>query len=65
MSPIPSVRPPGRFTRHGYPVLRDIREVSTTSALLRDGEANAVALPELRIRLRSIRNGDDQHWLPF
>ncbi len=49
----------------GYPVLRDIRALSTTSALLRDGHIDAAAQRELRIRLRSIRTGDDQHWTSF
>jgi len=49
----------------GYPVLRDIRELSTASALLRDGHIDPAARRELRIRLRSIRTGDDQQWTPF
>jgi aminoglycoside phosphotransferase (APT) family kinase protein len=49
----------------GYPVLRDIRELSTTSALLRDGHVNETARRELRIRLRSLRADDDRRWTPF
>jgi len=49
----------------GFPVLRDIRALSTTSALLRDGHTNAAAQRELQIRLRSLRTGDNQQWTPF
>ena len=49
----------------GYPVLRDIRELSTLTALLRDGHADAAAQRELRIRLRSLRTGDDRAWSSF
>jgi aminoglycoside phosphotransferase (APT) family kinase protein len=49
----------------GYPVLREIRELSTTSALLRDGNANEVAQRQLQVRLRSLRTGNDQHWTSF
>jgi aminoglycoside phosphotransferase (APT) family kinase protein len=49
----------------GYPVLRDIRELSTTSALLRDGHADEAARRELRVRLRSFRTDDDWRWTPF
>ena len=49
----------------GYSVLRDIRELSTLTALLRDGHANDAAQGELRIRLRSLRSGDDMQWIPF
>src|ERR1022692_784716 len=44
----------------GYPVLCDIRELSTLTALLRDGHADAAAQRELRIRLRSLWTGDDR-----
>jgi hypothetical protein len=47
----------------GYPVLRDIRELSTLSALLRDGHADAQR--ELHVRLRSLQTGDDRQWIPF
>jgi aminoglycoside phosphotransferase (APT) family kinase protein len=47
-------------TWDGYPVLREIRELSTTSALLRDGNANAAILHELRARLHSLRTGARQ-----
>jgi aminoglycoside phosphotransferase (APT) family kinase protein len=49
----------------GYPVLRDIREISTLTALLRDGHADASARRELRIRLQSLRTGDDREWTTF
>jgi aminoglycoside phosphotransferase len=49
----------------GYPVLRDIRELSTITALLRDGHAAAAAHRELRIRLRSMRTGDHHEWSSF
>ena len=49
----------------GYPILREIRELSTTTALLRDGNANEVARQELKVRLRSIRNGNDYRWTTF
>src|SRR5207249_3640849 len=47
---------------HGYPILREIRELSTLSAILRDGHANPAARHELAVRLRSIRAGDNQKW---
>ncbi len=49
----------------GYSVLRDIREQSTLTALLRDGHADMASQRELRIRLRSLRTGDDQEWTAF
>ena len=49
----------------GYPVLRDIRELSTLSALLRDGHADAAAQRELQVRLQSLHTGDDRRWIPF
>ena len=49
----------------GYPVLRDIRELSTLTALLRDGHAGTAAQRELQIRLRSLHTGDDRQWTPF
>ena len=49
----------------GYPVLRDIRDLSTLTALLRDGHVDAAARRELQIRLRSLRNGDGQQWTAF
>ena len=49
----------------GYPVLRDMRELSTLSAILRDGPTDAAARRELVIRLRSLRTGDDQQWTSF
>lgn len=49
----------------GFAVLRDIRELSTITALLRNGHADADARQELQVRLRSMRTGDDQRWTPF
>ena len=49
----------------GYPVLRDMRELSTLSAILRDAHADAAAERELRVRLTSLRSGDDEHWTSF
>jgi len=49
----------------GYQVLRGIRELSTLTALLRDGHADIAARKELQIRLRSLRAGDDQEWTSF
>lgn len=49
----------------GYPVLKDIRELSTLTALLRNAHADERSLDELRRRLRSIQTGDDQHWVTF
>jgi hypothetical protein len=49
----------------GYPVLHEIRELSTTSALLREGNANKVAQRELQVRLCSLRTGNDQQWTTF
>jgi aminoglycoside phosphotransferase (APT) family kinase protein len=49
----------------GYPVLRDIRELSTTTALLRDSHANATAKRELQLRLHSLRTDDSRQWTPF
>lgn len=49
----------------GYPVLRDIRELSTLSALLRDGHDSLPARRELRVRIRSIRSGDTEQWDSF
>jgi hypothetical protein len=44
----------------GYPIICDIRELSTISALLRDGHTDPAARRELQIRLRSLRTGDDR-----
>jgi hypothetical protein len=49
----------------GYSVLRDIRELSTLTVLLRDGHADAAAQRELRIRLRSLWIGDGRAWSSF
>jgi hypothetical protein len=52
-------------TWDGYSVLREIRELSTTSALLRDGHANAAVGHELQVRLGSLRLRDNRQWMPF
>jgi aminoglycoside phosphotransferase (APT) family kinase protein len=49
----------------GYPVLHEIRELSTISALLREGETDKAAHRELQVRLCSLRTGNDQQWTPF
>ena len=49
----------------GYPVLREMRELSTLSANLRDGHTDPAAKRELVIRVKSLRSGDDQHWTSF
>jgi hypothetical protein len=49
----------------GHPVLHEIRELSTTKPLLREGDASALAQRELQVRLRSLRSGNDQQWTPF
>ena len=49
----------------GYPVLREMRELSTLSAILRDGHTDPAAKRELVIRLRSLRSGHDQRWTSF
>lgn len=49
----------------GYRTLRDIRELSTLTALLRNAHADPNSLRELRHRLRSIRRGDDRTWKTF
>jgi aminoglycoside phosphotransferase len=49
----------------GFPILHEIRELSTISALLRDGHANPAACHELQIRIRSLRTGDDRQWTSF
>jgi hypothetical protein len=49
----------------GYPVLRDIRELSTITALLRDAHLDPAARGELQVRLTSLRTGDARHWTTF
>lgn len=49
----------------GYEVLRDMRELSTLTAILREGHANDTARRELQVRLRSIRVRDDRQWTSF
>lgn len=49
----------------GYPIMREIRELSTLTALLRDGHTDTAAHGELHTRLRSLRSGDDRLWTAF
>jgi hypothetical protein len=49
----------------GYPVLHDIRELSTTSVLLRDAHLDATRQRELKVRLQTLRTGDDRPWSAF
>lgn len=49
----------------GYPVLRDIRELSTTTALLRDAHIDPAAYDQLQVRLTSLRTGDTRQWTTF
>ncbi len=49
----------------GYPVLRDIRELSTITALLRDAHIDPAAHDQLQVRLRSLRTGDTCQWTTF
>jgi aminoglycoside phosphotransferase (APT) family kinase protein len=49
----------------GYSVLRDIRELQTLTAVLRNGHRDLRAHDELRHRLESLRTGDDRTWHPF
>ena len=52
-------------TWDGYLVLHEIRELSTMTALLREGNANEAAQRELQVRLRSLHTGNDHQWTPF
>ncbi|GAA3131333.1 phosphotransferase family protein [Streptosporangium carneum] len=49
----------------GYPVLRDMRELQTLTAVLRNAHRDEAAHAELRHRLDSLRAGDDRLWHPF
>ncbi|GIH90307.1 phosphotransferase family protein [Planobispora siamensis] len=49
----------------GYPVMRDMRELQTLTAILRNAHRDPVARDELRHRLDSLRAGDDRLWHPF
>jgi len=49
----------------GYQVLRDMRELSTLTAILREAHANDVSMRELQIRVISIRTNDDSRWTSF
>jgi aminoglycoside phosphotransferase len=49
----------------GYPVLLQIRALSTTSALLRDAHRDPAARDQLRVRLTSLRTGDTRQWTTF
>ncbi|GAA4191446.1 hypothetical protein GCM10022252_31330 [Streptosporangium oxazolinicum] len=49
----------------GYPVLRDMRELQTLTAVLRNAHRDRTAREELRHRLDSLRAGDDRLWHPL
>ncbi|MFD8529584.1 phosphotransferase family protein [Streptosporangium canum] len=49
----------------GYPVLRDMRELQTLTAVLCDAHRDRRAHDELRHRIDSLRAGDDRLWHPF
>jgi len=49
----------------GYPVLRDMRELQTLTAVLRNAHRDPRARDELDLRLASLRAGDDRPWNPF
>ncbi|GLW13141.1 aminoglycoside phosphotransferase [Microtetraspora sp. NBRC 13810] len=49
----------------GYPVLRDMREMQTLTAVLRNAHRDPGAHRELEHRLASLRAGDDRLWHPF
>ncbi|MFF5208334.1 phosphotransferase family protein [Streptosporangium sp. NPDC000396] len=49
----------------GYPVLRDMRELQTLTAVLRNAHRDRTAHDELRHRLGSLRADDDRLWHPF
>ncbi|MBG0830388.1 aminoglycoside phosphotransferase family protein [Planomonospora sp. ID67723] len=49
----------------GYPVMRDMRELQTLTAVLRNAHRDEAAAGELRHRLDSLRAGDDRLWHPF
>jgi len=49
----------------GYPVLRDIRALSTMAALLRDAHLDSAARDQLHVRLTSLRTGDTRQWTTF
>jgi hypothetical protein len=42
-----------------------MRELSTLTALLRDGHASTAARRELEKRIKSLRTGDDRQWTSF
>ncbi|MDF5755265.1 aminoglycoside phosphotransferase family protein [Spongiactinospora sp. TRM90649] len=49
----------------GYPVLRDMRELRTLTAVLRNAHRDPAAAEILSFRLASLRAGDDRQWRPF
>ena len=49
----------------GYPLLRDIRALSTMTALLRDAHHDPTAFEQLQVRLTSLRTGDTRQWTTF
>jgi Phosphotransferase enzyme family len=49
----------------GYRLLRDIRELSTITALLNNGHADPAARQELSVRIQSMQTGDTRQWTTF
>jgi aminoglycoside phosphotransferase len=49
----------------GYQLLRDMRELSTLTAILREAHVNDAVSHELQVRLGSIRLDDDRQWRTF
>lgn len=49
----------------GYEVVKDVRELQTLTAVLRNAHRDPGAYDELRHRLASLRAGDDRTWHPF
>jgi len=52
-------------TWDGYPVLRDIRALSTLTALLRDAHLDPATRDQLQVRITSLRTGDTRRWTTF
>lgn len=50
---------------NGYPVLRDMRALSTMTALLRDAHQGPLSHDQLQVRLTSLRTGDTRQWTTF
>ncbi|RBQ13866.1 aminoglycoside phosphotransferase family protein [Spongiactinospora rosea] len=49
----------------GYAVLRDMRELRTLTAVLRNAHRDPATADILSFRLASLRAGDDRQWQPF